>query len=147
VLIPKLDLRAEIIPVGLEENGNMASPEGKDEVGWFEPGVKPGQKGNAVLAGHLDTEEGIDAIFSQISTLQQGDRIVIEDSHGHSNEFAVESIQVYATEEAPLETIFGSSSERRLNLITCHGKWNETSQTYDERLVVYAVQEDLTTKK
>ena len=51
--------------------------------------------------------------------------------------FAVTAMATYGLHDAPLSRIFGPSSERRLNLITCGGAWDEQRHTYDARLVVY----------
>ncbi len=53
--IPKLEVNAEIETVGLDNKGAMDVPKNAMNVAWYNLGPKPGEKGNAVMAGHLDT--------------------------------------------------------------------------------------------
>lgn len=134
--IPSLEINADVISVGLLEDGAMEVPENVNEVGWFEPGIKPGQIGNAVLAGHVDSYEG-PAIFFELRDLQKGDEIIVTGEKGEELTFAVTSLESYATDAAPIEKIFGPSDSRHLNLITCTGSFNRDSGEYPDRLVVY----------
>lgn len=38
------------------DNGQTGVLEHENRVGWFEPGVTPGNKGNTVIAGHVDSK-------------------------------------------------------------------------------------------
>jgi len=136
ISIPSLGIDADIIQVGILEDGAMEVPENVDEVGWFEPGVKPGQVGNSVLAGHVDSHEG-PAIFFELRNIQVGDEIIVSGSDGEPLTFAVTSMETYPTDGAPISEIFGPSNGRNLNLITCTGPFNRETGQYPDRLVVY----------
>lgn len=138
IRIPRLQMDAPVVPVGLEHDGTMGIPQSAEEVGWFSPGVKPGMAGNAILAGHLDTVLGTPGVFSRIEQLQPGDPITVQDIHSMLHTFRVLRTDVYPQGNAPLRQIFGSASGAQLRLITCHGSWN--GRTYNQRLVVTAVQ-------
>jgi sortase A len=43
----------------------------------------------------------------------------------------------YRLTDAPRARIFGPSTGRHLNLITCSGTWQARAHLYDQRLVVY----------
>ncbi|MBM7578280.1 class F sortase [Jeotgalibacillus terrae] len=136
VTIPAIGVDAVVNPYGLDESGGMAVPDNGDEVAWFEPGFKPGQRGNAVLAGHVDSEKA-PAVFWDLKKLNPGDEITVTDSNGETLVFVVKDSVAYDTGEAPIEEIFGSSSEKGLNLITCTGYFDRGNGGYVERLVVY----------
>src|SRR5205085_1186906 len=55
--IPALGLRTSIEPVGLRA-GAMDVPTNVWDVGWFQLGPRPGDVGNAVIDGHLDSTTG-----------------------------------------------------------------------------------------
>ncbi len=116
----------------------MAVPTHVDNVAWYEPGVAPGEIGNAVLAGHLDRIGGAPAVFWSLGKLQPGDEILVTDANGVEYRFQVTQVATYPYEAAPLDEIFGFSLRSRLNLITCRGRWNRQQGTYEERLVVYS---------
>lgn len=136
VTIPSIDVNASIEQVGLLDNGEMAAPSTEDGVAWFEPGSKPGVKGNAVLAGHVDSKTG-PAIFYHLKDLTKGDEITIKDKRGTKLTFVVKQIKSYPRDNAPLNEIFGYSNGRHLNLITCTGTFDRSEGTHQERLVVY----------
>jgi sortase A len=136
--LPTLNITANIVDVGLDENGAMENPP-YTKAGWYAPGPKPGERGNAVIAGHLDTKTDID-IFWNLKKLKEGDPILVVDETGELQTFHVESVETYDAKDAPMDRIFGPSNERRLNLVTCAGVWKGAGG-YDERLVVYAVKD------
>lgn len=136
VTIPAIGVDAVVNPYGLDESGGMAVPDNGEEVAWFEPGYKPGQRGNAVLAGHVDSEKA-PAVFWDLKELTPGDEITVTDENGETLVFVVKDSVAYDTGEAPIADIFGSSPERGLNLITCTGYFDRGGAGYVERLVVY----------
>lgn len=137
IAIPSIDVNASIEQVGLLETGQMDTPSTEDGVAWFEPGSKPGVKGNAVLAGHVDSKTG-PAIFYHLKDLEKGDEITVKDKQGTKLTFVVKKKQSYPRDKAPLNEIFGYSKGRHLNLITCTGTFDRSKGTHQERLVVYA---------
>lgn len=136
--IPSLGIDARIVPVGLTPAGAMDVPTRSDEAGWFSPGALPGQPGNAVLAGHLDTLADTRGIFWDLHRLQQGDDIEVRDASDHALHFRVRASNVYPVDAVPLRQVFGTASGSHLQLITCEGTWQTSLHRYDERLVVSA---------
>lgn len=136
IKIPSMDIDTGVIPVGILDNGEMEVPEETDVTGWFDRGVKPGARGNAVIAGHVDSKEG-PAIFFYLKDIEIGETITVFDENGKEKTFKVKAKESYKNEEAPIEKIFGPSSERNLNLITCTGTFNYDEHLYPDRLVIY----------
>ncbi|WP_280771392.1 class F sortase [Salipaludibacillus daqingensis] len=136
VEIPAIDVKADVTEVGLEDDGAMEVPDDGDLVGWFNRGVKPGATGNAVLAGHVDDRSG-PAIFFDLKDLEIGDKIIITDEDGTVLTFQVKDREVYPYDDAPISKVFGPSSSRNLNLITCTGEFDRDQGTHRERLVVF----------
>lgn len=134
--IPKLNIEVPIKEFGLDKKGNMELPENGKDVAWFEPGFLPGEKGNAVLAGHVDDEKK-PAVFFELKELEPGDEILLQDESGETLTFVVREKVAYQKDDAPLRTIFGPSEKRMLNLITCTGYFDREIHNYVERLVVF----------
>jgi LPXTG-site transpeptidase (sortase) family protein len=134
--IPAIGVKAEIENVGRIENGQMGVPEGMDTVGWFEPGPLPGERGNAVMAGHVDSKTG-PAVFYKLDQLKKGDEIIVKSADGESKTFVVTGMESYPRKDAPVEDIFDFSYSSNLNLITCTGDFDRQAKTHEERLVVY----------
>jgi sortase (surface protein transpeptidase) len=94
-------------------------------------------KGNAVVAGHLDSQTG-PAVFYRLGDLQPGDEITVVTHDGEELRFAVTGVESFDANSAPLYNIFGASSSANLNLITCEGSFDPNARQYDKRLVVYS---------
>lgn len=137
ILIPKLDLSASIVPVGTNEAGEMESPRDYSEIGWWSPGARAGDNGRAVLAGHVDSPWG-PAVFIDLHELQPGDEIIVGNGLAELR-FIVRGAAVYRADAAPVEQIFGPSSEQELVLITCGGWFDRSTASYLHRRVVFAV--------
>lgn len=134
--IPSIDVKTKIENVGKLENGQMGVPEGVNNVGWFEPGILPGEQGSSVMAGHIDSLTG-PAIFYKLEKLKEKDEVIVKDADGNSLTFIVTKTERYPRNDAPIEEIFGFSYGSRLNLITCIGDFNKDAKTHEERFVVY----------
>jgi LPXTG-site transpeptidase (sortase) family protein len=133
---PAIRVNAPVEYVGLTAERAMEAPKGWWNVGWYERGPKPGEQGNAVIAGHLDSESG-PAVFWQLDKIRVGDEVRVVDVQGSTIRFRVREIQVYFNEDAPLTKIFGHTDGAHLNLITCDGFFDRNAGIYDRRLVVY----------
>ena len=135
--IPNLGINAAVEQVGLDSKGRMDVPRNIWNVAWYKLGAKPGERGNAVIDGHLDGPYS-PAVFWNLSKLVPGNRIYIQDDKGQEKVFEVFDVQTYPYDQAPLERIFGSSNDAQLNLITCNGTFDQKSANYDKRFVAYA---------
>lgn len=135
--IDKLGVTAPFEWVGKTPEGNMAAPEGWNNVAWYELGPTPGAQGNSVIAGHYDAPGGAPAIFYRLRELVPGDRMTIRTEHDQELVFEVTDVQAVHVSEAPLDRIFGDTDRHNMNLITCEGVWDSSAGTYDQRLIVY----------
>lgn len=138
ISIPAIQVDATVESVGMDSQGRMDIPRNSDNTAWYSPGFRPGQKGNAVIDGHLDKVTGAPAVFWNISKLSTGDKIIITDDKGQQFTFQVTDTEKYPYNEFPLQQVFGPSDKAMLNLITCQGNWNSAAKNYSHRFVVYS---------
>lgn len=128
---------AQIVPVGLEENGELEVP-GADTVGWYEFGAGvDGGKGSTVLAAHI-AYNGENGVFRNLVDMEPGQTLSIE-RDGETLEYVVESVADYDKWELPIDDLFSESSEERVVLITCGGSFNDALSSYEDNTVVVAV--------
>jgi LPXTG-site transpeptidase (sortase) family protein len=137
LIIPKLDINADIQHVGVTKKGNMSAPDNYTDVSWYKYGTVPGTLGSAVMAGHEDNALSLDGIFKHLEDLEIGDDIYVQNTGGERVHFRVVDKEIYPYNNAPLDRIFDDSSGTFLNLITCAGDWIPEEKTNDKRLVVY----------
>jgi hypothetical protein len=138
LVIPALDVNAAVTPVAVDADGNMESPRTAWETTWYAPGTRPGDPGNAVIAGHVDFRGVGPAVFWDLRTLAPGDAIWVLGANGAYRRFLVQQVAIYRLDESPVDLIFGPTAETNLNLISCAGDFDPVSRSYDQRVVVYA---------
>lgn len=136
--IPAISINAFVEEVGLDEKKRMDVPKDVANVGWYNLGSRPGQVGNAVIAGHLDDKNGQPAVFFELPKITVGDEIKVTDENNQEFKFKVTDKETYDFDKVPLQEIFGSSEKTRLNLITCGGYFDNAAKNYSKRVVVYS---------
>lgn len=135
LVIPVINVSARIQQVGVTSKGEMDVPSVVTDAGWFRFGSRPGEVGSAVIAGHLDGQNGEAGVFSNLNKLKKGDKIFIKDDKDNSITFVVRESRIYSVGYA--EEVFSDNSGRHLNLVTCDGVWDEGKKSYSKRLVVF----------
>jgi LPXTG-site transpeptidase (sortase) family protein len=138
LVIPSIDIDAKIEEVGISRKGNMATPKNFSNTGWYKYGTIPGQKGSAVIAGHVDNGFSLAGVFSELSDLKKGDAVFVVTRGDEWLHFIVTDSKIYDFDEKP-EEVFREDGEHILRLITCTGTWMEEKRTHNKRLVVRAV--------
>ncbi|MNM64889.1 Sortase family protein [compost metagenome] len=137
LIIPAIHVDTKLKPVTVLENGQVDVPRDTDIAGILYPGILPGQKGNVIIDGHVDSYTG-PAVFFHLKKLLPGNDIILTGAGGWKLTYEVESVEVFKPAEAPLERIFGPSGNRRLNLITCTGRYSRKKKEHEHRLVIFA---------
>lgn len=137
--IPAIGINAVIEQVGALANGDMATPTRSPwvDTGWYSGGPLPGERGSAVIDGHLDRPGGFPAVFWYLRSIRVGNAVYVTAKDGHKLRFHVTRIAYYTPQDAPLQDIFGNRSGSYLNLITCAGDWIPDQHQTTLRLVVY----------
>lgn len=135
--IPSLGINSRIEHAGVNLEGSMIGPRYRNNVAWFQPGVRPGENGSAVIAGHYGWKSRLKSVFDKLHTIRVGDRIYVEDDKGTVNVFVVQKIKRFEKQEDTAEVFFSNDGKRHLNLITCEGVWNAAAGSYSGRLVVF----------
>lgn len=134
--IPAINVNAEIEHVDVNTVGEMEVPNNTVDVGWFKLGPRPGDKGSAVISGHLDGKNGEAGVFINLYKLKKGDKVYIKDDKEKITTFIVRESRTYNPGYA--EEVFSSNDSAHLNLVTCDGVWDGVRKSYSKRLVVFA---------
>ena len=137
LVIPKIGVQATVEQVTVDGNGDMAVPQKVDDVGWYAPGVAPGQAGDAVIDGHLDWYGVPEAVFFRLDQLQPGDEVDVISQGNVTLHFAVTDSSLVSATDRPAG-VFATTGPPRLTLITCAGDYIPAAGGYNERLLVDA---------
>jgi sortase (surface protein transpeptidase) len=136
VVIPAIDVAADLIGVGLAKDGSMEVPD-FGLAGWYTEGPRPGHTGPAVIAAHVDSKAGPD-VFYRLDDLARGDEIRVVYDSGDQVTFVVESSEQTPKDELPVDTIWPITRERLLTLVTCGGQFDRGTGHYRDNVIVYA---------
>ncbi|KKK04684.1 class F sortase [Micromonospora sp. HK10] len=139
VSIPRIDVDAEIVPVATDDDGALQVPplDHPELAGWYRRGPTPGEAGNAVLVGHVDSQNG-PAVFFELGRLRPGDTVRVGRADGRVATFTVDGVGAYPKERFPTERVYGGGAEARLRLITCGGRFDPHTGNYPDNIVVFA---------
>nr|WP_307812957.1 class F sortase [Micromonospora veneta] len=139
IAIPRIGVDAEIIPVATDRNGALEVPplDEPELAGWYRRGPTPGEAGNAVLVGHVDSQAG-PAVFFDLGRLRAGDVVEVTRADGRRATFTVDGVGAYPKERFPTERVYGGDATARLRLITCGGRFNPRTGNYPDNIVVFA---------
>lgn len=139
--IPKLNIDAGFQYVGLKPDGVMEIPNNIVDVGWFTGSVRPGDKGVAIITGHVAQIRGGIltklGVFSGLNELRVGDKLYVLNDKGESIVFVVRESRAYDPTADATDVFTSTDGGVHLNLITCEGTWNPAQLSYSQRLVVF----------
>ncbi|GAA2090382.1 class F sortase [Streptomyces albiaxialis] len=139
--IGDIGVHARVIRRGVDREGAVDAPAyaHADRVGWYARGPAPGEKGAALLVGHVDTDERR-AVFYALSTVKPGTGIRVRRADGTVAEFTVERTRVVGRGEFDADRVYGTEKEGRaeLRLITCGGEFDRVRRVYSSNVVVSA---------
>jgi sortase (surface protein transpeptidase) len=136
--IPKIAVSADVEGLHRGADGALNVPPDWDVAGWYADGVVPGQRGPAVIVGHVDSAHDGPAVFYRLPELRRGDNLTVETSDGQSHRFVVDTKRAFAKTSFPTELVYGPTALAELRLITCTGSFDRAAHSYTENLVVTA---------
>lgn len=125
----------------LDEAGNpvniMDTIDSAKVAAWLQSGPSPGEEGNAIINGHIRWKK-VAGVFSVLSDMAVGEKLAVTYDDGSVLYFAVTSVDIFTIDDWPAWVMETNSGDSRMTLITCHGEWNRTQGTSNERVIVVA---------
>jgi hypothetical protein len=140
ISIPAIGVSARVIPLGLRRDRTMRTPRDFADTGWYEPGAEPGERGAAVVVGHVDSRRG-PAAFYRLRRLRRGDAIRISRTDGSVVRFRVEGLERWPKAAFPTRRVFRRTRVSALRLVTCSGEFDSRTGHYVDNTIVFAVRE------
>ncbi len=147
MIIPKIGVNAPVNVRVVGPDGAMATPNGKDDVVWYDfqnfgglggfPGISGFGGSNALFSGHVDYHPHYTAVFWYLNELVQGDEIDVQLLDGSYVRYAVDWTQWIGDTDSFTQYALKDGSEE-LTIVTCGGTFNSDTRNYDHRLVVRA---------
>ncbi|GAA2401013.1 hypothetical protein Cme02nite_59130 [Catellatospora methionotrophica] len=140
VRIPSIQVDAVVVTVGTNLDGSLQVPELKhpDLTGWYRYGPSPGERGNAVIVGHVDTRTSGPAVFFQLGSLKPGTKIEVQRLDGSLATFTVDVVKSFPKDDFPAHRVYGATDDMGLRLVTCGPPYDRTDRNYLNNIVVFA---------
>ncbi|MHC5560695.1 class F sortase [Kocuria sp. U4B] len=137
--IPAIGASSELLHLGLRENGSLEVPPEPpgSPASWYDGSPTPGERGPAVLLGHVNATGGGPGVFADLRQLNPGDRIEVTRQDGTVATFVVDRGEAYAKDAFPTLEVYGDTEGAELRLITCDG-YDPATGAFDDNYVIYA---------
>jgi LPXTG-site transpeptidase (sortase) family protein len=134
--LPSIKAKGFIQQVGVDKQNRMVAPGNVHMAGWYAKGSLPGGPGLSIIDGHVN---GVYAkgVFYNLGNLKKDDTFRVTFGDKSVRSFKVKSVSTVSAKEADKALFIKDSTiAKQLNLITCAGKYNKTTKTYDARVIV-----------
>ncbi len=145
LVISKLGVDAIVLPMGTTDNV-LNAPASAWDVGWYNGSALPTTQqsvGAMLIDGHVNDALNSPGVFYKLDTLLVGDTLTIYDGANHQYDFTVLKVDQVPLDKVDMGSMVKSLLPGRegLNLITCGGTYNAREKTYNDRVLVYAVED------
>ncbi|TMR92254.1 class F sortase [Nonomuraea basaltis] len=139
VYIPSVGVSAPLMELGLDARGGIQNPplDSPNLAGWYRYGPVPGQRGAAVITGHLDTRSG-PAVFARLKDVKRGDQVQVLRADRSVAVFVVDKVEHTPKTRFPAKKVYGKLAYPGLRLVTCGGAFDRQAHSYRENTIVYA---------
>jgi sortase (surface protein transpeptidase) len=137
IVIPAIGVSAPMIRLGRNSDGTAEVPRSFADAGWFEPGPEPGEKGAAVILGHVDSRRG-PGVFYRLPALRRGDRIKVVLRNRKTLQFIVTGTMQASKHRFPTKLVYKRTPGSTLRIITCGGRFDTSTGHYVDNYIVFA---------
>jgi LPXTG-site transpeptidase (sortase) family protein len=135
--VPAVDISAPVVPLGLTDGGALDVPKDFSTAGWWAAGPEPGERGAAVITGHIDSTAG-PAAFYTLADASPGDKVYVHREDASTATFVIDRLGQYPKDDFPTHQVYDKTPEPTLRLITCGGTFDDSTGHYRDNIVAYA---------
>lgn len=134
--IPAIGVSVGLSQLGLNRDHTVSVPKNYRVPGWYKYGPAPGQKGSAVILGHVDSYRR-PAVFYRLAKLRLHDRVIVKLRNGRILHFSVIGMRMYSKKNFPDHVVYGPRNYSALQLVTCGGVFDTKTGHYLSNIVVF----------
>jgi hypothetical protein len=139
--IPAIGVSSGLLELGQNLDGTVQVPPlARDsKAGWYRYSPTPGERGPAVLLGHVDSAAYGPGVFFKLGALRPGDTVTVTRADHTAATFRVTRVTSVPKDRFPTLDVYGNTDDAELRLITCGGSFDPKARSYRDNIVVYAV--------
>jgi sortase (surface protein transpeptidase) len=138
VSIPVLDIDGPVVPAGVNSEQELDVPPDARSLVWYRHGPSPGERGSAVIAGHLNWR-GVTGLFADVANTPVGAVVTVAYDDGSQRSFTVTTVELVPKPAVAVNGVFARDGGRVLRLVTCGGEFDDDVNSYRSNVVVTAV--------
>ncbi len=137
VRIPAIGVDAPVGPLEVDETSVLPPPDTDEGTGWWRAGPEPGERGPAVIVGHVDSYQG-PAVFVRLHEMQAGQEILVDRADGTTATFVATRVERHDKDAFPTEAVYDDTPDPQLRLVTCGGDFDRQDRRYLDNIIIYA---------
>lgn len=134
--VPSLGIEADTIELGKRDDGRLEVPADPATAGWWSGGVNPGERGAAVIVGHVDSYHG-PGVFFDLEHIEVGASVTVDREDATRARFRVDRVETHPKDQFPTQAVYGHTDEPTLRLITCAGAFDPDERSYADNVIVF----------
>jgi Sortase domain len=138
VSIPVLDIDGPVLPAGVNGEYELDVPPDARSLVWYHHGPSPGDRGSAVIAGHLNWR-GVTGLFADLANTPVGAVVTVAYDDGSQRSFTVTTVELVPKPAVAVNGVFARDGARVLRLVTCGGEFDDNVNSYRSNVVVTAI--------
>jgi hypothetical protein len=135
--IPAAHVDSGLQRLGREADGTIQVPTKPGTAGWYARGPRPGQRGPAVILGHLDSASG-PAVFFHLPDVRRGAKVYVDRADGSTVTFRITRVLRVPKNRFPTELVYAPTLQPALRLVTCGGVLDPRTRHYRDNVIVLA---------
>jgi sortase (surface protein transpeptidase) len=135
--IPSIGVDSALMGLGIAADGSLEVPPTGFPAGWYTGAPTPGERGPAVVAGHVDWN-GRAGVFSELHAVRTGAIVQVSRADGSVATFRVSRVGRFPKDAFPTALVYGDLDHAGLRLITCGGAFDQAAGSYIDDIVVFA---------
>lgn len=137
IRIPAIKVDANLVKLGLQDDGTMQVPADGGPAGWYTEGPTPGEAGPAVVTGHVDWKHS-PGVFYHLRKLKPRDEVTVAREDGTTAVFRVTEVKQFSKSDFPTDLVYDDIDNAGLRLVTCGGEFDRDAHSYVDNIIVFA---------
>ena len=139
--IPKLNVHARVLSVGVTSSGALGTPNNVFDTAWYNESSEPGQPGAVLIDGHVSSWTS-NGVFYGLKDLKPGDILQIVRGDGKLFNYKVVKTVIFSSNKVNMMEALSSVNPNvpGLNLMSCTGDVIPGTNEFNQRILVLSTQ-------
>lgn len=139
ICVPDIHVDAQVMQLGLNADRTVQVPPLSQVrvAGWYKYSAAPGSVGPTVVLGHVNSAQYGDGVFLDLALTHAGDKVVVYRGDGRVATYRIDRVQQVSKSRFPSQAVYGATSGPALRLVTCGGRFDASTGSYNDNIIAY----------